>query len=1854
LTTKTRYTITQSLLQYDDTIISRAYRNSDQQKVILKTINFKHNNLTKIDQLKKEFETIHNLNLKSMLNPIALEVLGGQTTLVFEDFENGMSLNQLLCAPMEMEIFLNLAIQIAEALTEIHRHHIIHKNLKPQNILFDTITNSVKITGFEIATFLPREQYAEGPTQLMEGALPYMSPEQTGRMNRTIDGRSDLYSLGIIFYQMLTGTLPFKGTDPLEWIYAHVAHAPPLVTAIIPKIPKIIADLISLLLAKEASDRYLTARGLQYDLEYCLKDWRSVKKINSFVLRQKDISNLLIIPQKLYGRELEFAELLTHFKNVVTRGQVGLTLISGYSGIGKSALVNELAKPIEQEHGFFISGKFDQYNRDIPFSTIVQAFQKLILAILIETEEKISEWKTKIEETLGDNAQLVIDVIPQIELIIGKQIPVFELPLTETLGRFRHVFQRFILMFAERKHPLTLFLDDLQWADAASLSLISDLATSQENNYLFIVGTYRDNEVDPSHPLIYIINHLKNNNVSIGNIELKPFSFINITQCLADTLQTSSTEISELAKLVYEKTEGNPFFTKQFMIAIHEENLLYFNEDTSKWQWNLEKIHSKSYTDNVIDLILRKLHRLPQMTLKTLKQLACFGNKVEIKTLAMILNCSEENLQTKLWDALVNSIIVQINGSYQFLHDRLFEATYSLIPEQERAFEHLQLARFFLADFSLEERDNKLFEIVNHLNLAIEIIDDLEGEILAASLNLAAAKKARNATAFKSAANYCHQGQTFLGLNAWMIDKEDLFTLTFSLTLLRAECALTSGTFEETETQLSLLLENARTPLEKSSALKIKIDLLTAKGNSHQALFEAFDCMQLFDIELSLNPGLVKCNYINSKIDKRIQKLGLAAMTTLPLMVDKNIEAAMSVLAGMLPNAYFLDANLHRMIACHMIDLTLTYGVSLYSPMALAAQGFELCGLERYQEGYQYALIAEKLIKHHGFMAIRPQVYNLMGGCIFPWTQHFASAIEFLHQGMLDVGGDFIYSCFSQYYITLLSFKSGVTLEKANQIADNAIKYITIKKYENIADTVLLIQQLIKCLQGKTFGFTTFDDPEFNEVQWVAKLATHPFQLLTTLFHFYKLQSAIFYNDLDTALIFADSTEPLLYHWRGSEMKFEFAYYASLAISGSWNHIEEKNKAQWKKKLYQYGHLLNKWAYINPTCFQHRAFLINAEIAGIENNDTKAQKYYLEAINSSLNNGLIQHAALSYERAAYFYKSKGFDLIADTYLNEALIKYDAWGAQGKVNQLCTLFPKLSLRKNQLLNTTLIARPEQLDLLSVIKASQAISSEIDLDKLITRLLNIVLELSGAQCVKLILSHASALSIEAEVFITADGLKTEILNTEPISQSKNIPISLLRLVQKTKTLLILNENVPDTKIYSMDEYIVRNRPKSILCLPILKGSELFGILYLENKMITGLFSGEKLNALEFIASQAAISLQNAQFYKNLKEENIQRTLAQMALHASQEQLQAIIDSSSTIIYMKDLEGKYLLINRTFENLFNIAKKEIIGKTDFMIFPKEMAETFHFHDQLVLKTNETQEIEETFIQSDKVHTYISIKFPLPNSAGKAYAICGISTDITDRKKIESEKELLLNQEKLALISAQRSIEARDDFISIASHELNTPLTPLKIYLDMLNKALNDVPIEAIPKIELLKKALGKTDNTLDRLTKLTKNLLDVSTITSGQLILRTEEFNLSKLLKERCTNIHFEKKQYNEKISTNIEDDIIGRWDRKRIEQVIKNILSNAIKYGENKEIVITLKKVNDKAILVIRDHGIGIAPIEQNKIFERFERATSIKHYEGLGLELYISNEFIKAHGGTINLQSEFGHGSTFTIELPLNF
>jgi predicted ATPase/C4-dicarboxylate-specific signal transduction histidine kinase len=1442
------------------------------------------------------------------VRPVALNRQGRRIELVLEDPGPGAAgLDRLLGSPIELGRFLRLAINLAGALGKLHERGLIHKDIKPVNILVDALSDRVWFTGFGFASRRRREQHAAEPPEVIAGTLAYMAPEQTGRMNRSIDSRSDLYSLGITLYQMLTGVLPFEASDAMGWVHCHVARQPPRPSERLAGVPEPISAIVLKLLAKSAEERYQTAAGLETDLKKCWLELERTGRIKAFPLGLEDVPDRLLIPEKLYGRQQECQILQDAFDRVAASGKPELILVTGYSGIGKSSLVHELQKLIVLPRATFISGKFDQTKRDIPYAALAQAFRPLVHQILVKSEEEVEHWKNIILNALGPNSQLMINLVPELELVIGKQPGPPGLPRQRRQNRFEAVLRAFIGIFARKENPLVLFLDDLQWLDSATLKLLEQLLTDSSVQHLLLIGAYRNNElvdhpeehrlkfhtgsagatrwlehfqrsrakgftdnvvVITRHPLQLALASIRESEAVVQEIVLNPLSLADVNRLLGDALRCEFDRARPLAELVHEKTRGNPFFTLQFLTNLSEERLLEFEAGAALWRWDIERIRAKDLTDNVVDLMIGKLNRLSGETQETLKQLAYLGSGAEAVTLASVQGVSENQLHAALWEAVREGLVLPEGGAYSFLNDRVQQAAYALTPESERAAVHLRIGRLLLSRMPPEEVEEGIFKLVNQFNRGTALIDSLQEREQIAKFNLIAGIRAKNSTAYTSALTYFGTGRQLLAADTW----ERQYALIFALEFHQAECEFLTGNLTVAEERLSMLSHHARDLPDSAAVARLQTELYGALDRSDRAVAAAFDYLQRAGINWPLHPTN---DELRQEYEQALQQLGnrsIESLLDLPTMTDPACRATVDLLTALEAHAFFVDQNLRRLVVARSVNLSLKYGNSDGSCLAYVQFGWLVAPpFGHYQTAFRFGQLGLDLVEKLGLERFRTRVSQDFAYFISPWSRPLRNSIELVRHSFFTAleTGDLKYAVFSCDRLVTMLLGAGDSLSEVQREAETGLEFARKARFGFVADIIIGHLRFIRALRGLTAGLSSFDDAEFDESRFEQSLRTNPnFVFARCWYWIRKLQALFHANDYEAALQAASMAEPLLQTGPGHFEWAEYTFYSALAQAAHYDSASPEQKAQFQATLASHRQQIAALAENCPENFGNRAALIAAEIARIEGRQQDAEILYEKAIESAREHGFIQNEAIAHEVAAQFYSARGFETTANAYLRNARYCYLRWGAAGKVEQLDQRYQVIAQEASLRSIVQIVEPVRQVDLETVTKASQAISSEIVLEKLIETLLIITLQHGAAERALLILQRGDNQQIAAEATSVRD--KIAVYSRESTLTSSELPESLIRYVIRTQERVILSDASTDN-IFSEDEYIRQKRPRSVLGLPLIKRRRLIGTLYLENNLAPDVFAPNRLAALELIASQAAISLEQARLYAELTRAN-----------------------------------------------------------------------------------------------------------------------------------------------------------------------------------------------------------------------------------------------------------------------------------------------------------------------------------------------------------------------------------------------
>jgi PAS domain S-box-containing protein len=1418
-------------------------------------------------RLEHEYSLAADLDPAWAARPLALTHYEGQTVLIVQD-PGGEPLDQLLernnGQPLDLTRFLRIAIGLTKALGQVHRQGLIHKDIKPANVLVDDDEN-VWLTGFGIASQLPHERQATAPPEMIAGTLAYMAPEQTGRMNRSIDTRSDLYSLGVTLYQMLTGRLPFAAADAMEWVHCHIARqpTPPDSSA---KLPETLSAIIMRLLAKTVEERYQTAVGLEADLRQCLTEWETHGRIDAFSLGTHDVPDRLLIPEKLYGREREVNALLEAFDRVVVHGTTELVLVSGYSGVGKSSVVNELHKVLVPPLGLFAAGKFDQYKRDIPYATLAQAFQTLVRQILVKSEGEMGQWRGALRDAVGPNGQLIVNLIPELEFILGKQPPVPDLPPREAQNRFQLVFRRFLGAFARPEHPLALFFDDLQWLDEATLDLLERLVTHPEVRHLLVVGAYRDNEVSSSHPFMRTMGAIRKVGARMQEIVLVPLRLDDVGRLVADALHCERDAAYPLAQLVQEKTGGNPFFAIQFFTALADEGLLWFDPVTRTWQWDMNRIRAKGYTDNVVDLMAGKLKLLSTTTQEALKQLACLGNVAEVATLTLVHGETEEEIHTSLWEAVRTGLILRQEKSYAFLHDRIQEAAYTLIPEGERAGAHLRIGRVLLASMTADGLAEHLFDVANQLNRGAigPMVMERDEKTRVASINLLAGRKATAAAAYASARAYFSSGMALLEEEDWAAHYE----LMFSLWLECARAELLNSNVEECEQLIEELFPRATSKVDQAAVYCLSIQSHTQKSENDQAVDSARACLRLFGIDLPVHPSWETLQAEYDSVSQSLAGRPPESLIDQPLMIDREIEAAMQVLSTLVPAAFLIDVRLWCMLISRMVKIGIQHGASGAAAHAYGDWGGALGHIfHQYREADRFSKLACDLIEKYGFIAHRAEVYYAMA-LIALFTHPVATAIDCFRTTVCAgiETGDLAFASYGKHQIITGLLLRNDPLDEVWRESEAAWDLVREARYGDTLDIIGSQQRFIATMQGETANLSAYSDAHFDEAKFESELSGAKLPLMICWYWILKLKARFLSGDFAEALDAAERAQSLLSASTAHIQLLDYFFYYALTVAVCYENASAEQRQAWRQLLAEHVEQLRLWAEINPSTFADKHALLLAEIARLEGRDADAMRLYEQAIQAAREHGFVQNEGSAHEVAARYYSTRGVDRVAHAYLRNARNCYERWGAFGKVKQLDERYPRLHDKRDAMSSTATIGTSGgQLDVETVVKASQALSSEIVLPKLIEKLLRIAVEHAGAERGLLICLRGDELQIEADA-ATGHG-NLEVTVRQRAATPSDLPQSVLHYVIRTRERVVLDDASVD-KLYSDDDYVRQKRPRSVLCLPILKQTKLVGAFYLENNLTPCAFTADRVAVLELLASQAAISLENASLYSDLQ--------------------------------------------------------------------------------------------------------------------------------------------------------------------------------------------------------------------------------------------------------------------------------------------------------------------------------------------------------------------------------------------------
>jgi predicted ATPase/GAF domain-containing protein/anti-anti-sigma regulatory factor len=1469
------YTLLERIHDGPGAAIHRGRRTKDGVGVVLKLLKSDIPAPADIERLASEHELLRRLDLPGVPRPLGLETHDGRLALVLSA-PPGRPLGDVLRAQrLGLEMALRIGFALAQVLAALHRHGVVHGDLRPGTTIVDLEPCTVTLIDFGVSAGLARRgegTRAEPPPS----ELAYASPERTGRMNRRADHRSDLYSLGVVLYEMLTGAPPFVSRDPIEIVHGHVARPPAPVHERAPEVPHLVSDIVARLLEKAAEDRYQTASGLAADLTECLVRLRRDGRIDAFPLGQQDRAAVPHMPSRLHGRDAELSTL-AEATTRAGRGGVELVLLAGPSGVGKSSLADALGADVARKGGYFAAGKCDQIHQSAPFAPFTQACRALVRRALAEPPDALADLAARLGHALGPNGRVVADLVPELERILGRQPPVPELGPTEAQNRFHLAFQRFLCAFCARERPLALFLDDLQWADPASLKLLSALLTDPETSHLVVLGAYRDNEVDDGHPLTRALAELRERGGRTTIVSLAPLDARAVAGLLADALGAEPAAVAELSALLHERTGGNPFFLNQLLQALGREGLLAWGD--RRGAWDLDAIRAAT-GDDVGALLSSELDALAPEVRHALALAACVGHRVDLGTLALLLDRRAEDVATMLREAQRVRLLVPVTDdgdaspvTFRFLHDRVQQACYALLAEAPRRAAHLRIGRRLRAELSDDPHDEALFAVAHHLRLGAALLTEPGERADASQVLCAAGLRARARAAYEAAADFLETSAALLDEASFARDHR----ATFDLHAAWAECAYLSGRAEEAEALCEKLLTHAQSWPERARVTRQRIHLRTNLGHFADAVGIAREALATRGIELPVTEEA--CSATLSRkldevhallVDRRIEDLVDA-----PDLADPDLEATLELLTSAAVAGYYVSPLIHAIGSLEQVSISLRHGHSPLSSGAYASYGFllaALCG--RYEEAGAFGALAVELSRRRPAPLLAPQVQDIYGT-----FGHFCTpvriALDHLEEAFRlgDELGEFIFASYAADNSVVYRLALGASLPALREDIDRYLAFVQRARDALSVAHLAVSKQIVDNLEGRTRGRRTLNGDGFEEEGFPEEQERAGRSPVAFWFHVARLMILFLRGDHAGALEAALLAEPRAPSAAGQYNTTELSFFTCLAAAARAGEAEPAEAARCREILDRHATKIAAWAATCPANYRHKRLLVSAEIARLEGRHDEAMDAYEGAIEAARAEGFLRDEAIAAERYARFHLARRRPRVARMYLADAHAGYVRWGATDKAAELAAEHEAVLLPDagGSVTATGRAGSPgtnagadAAVDAAALVRAAQTLVSEVDLARVLEHLLRIAAESAGARRGVLLLDRDGQLSIEARL----DGARVEVGPSTPLARATDLPVNVLRYVARTGEPVVLGDAAREHR-FAADPYLAREKPRSILCLAMTQNERLTGVLYLEHGAVTDAFSPARVELSGLLASLSATAVENARLYARVEE-------------------------------------------------------------------------------------------------------------------------------------------------------------------------------------------------------------------------------------------------------------------------------------------------------------------------------------------------------------------------------------------------
>ncbi|WP_207062996.1 AAA family ATPase [Motiliproteus sp. SC1-56] len=1849
-------------------IIDRGLRLIDDQPVIIKRLAPHARSEENLNRLQHEYNLLRELEIPGVVQPLEYRAEALEPAVVFAD-PGGVPASELLLARRcSWHQWLPIVIHLSETLGRLHRAGVIHRQLNPSNLLINPDTQTATLVNFCLATGAGDEPVTGDLAPLSSKGLPYIAPEQTGRINRSVDYRTDFYSFGATLYQMLSHAPPFSADDDLTLLHSHIARHPLPPHRLNPALPEVLSRITLKLLAKDNAQRYLSSFGLTQDLRHCYRCWMETASIPLFSIAAQDISERFEIPQTLYGRESTIERLQQLLQRRALSGQGATTgqsriltaqelvLISGYAGVGKTSLVQEIQQSIQLHNGRFVRGKFDPFPS--PYSGFLKALRSLIRQLLAEPEARVAQWRQKLDSTLGTQAPLMVQMLPELGLLMGDG----QVGAGPNRPEDRHLparlFRTLLQTFATAEQPLVLLLDDLHWADQASLNLIQALTQGGQRPSLLLIASYRDNEVPADHPLRSLLNALQRAPVQITEIELQPLPLPQVTRLVADTLCCAPSACAGLAKICLDKTQGNPFFLRQFLISLHDSGLIRFTGE--RWHWDEAQIREQAITDNVVDLLLQKMQRLTRQTRDALQLAAGIGSQFDLHTLAVVSERSLQQAAKDLLPALKEGLVAPLEeplhlarepGSgrqgYRFAHDRVHQAAYALVAADQRQTLHLQIARMMQQNLNRAESDNRTFEITNHFNLARSLLSTHGERLQLAHLNLKAGRRARDAAAFDAASDYLQRGLDQLPQGGW----RSHYALTLELHHAAIEVAYIRGDYAALEPLAAEVLSQAVDLLDQVPVYEVRIQSQVARNQFSAALETALTVLRLLGVDLPESPSRQRTGAGVMKIRWLLRRHPPTAILGAARMKDRRMLAATSILVSMFGAIKFSSSALRTLVMAKQVELCLRHGLTPVSAQVFAGYAGVLCGrVKTVEQGYALGQLALQLDQREPSPSRHQRTLYLFDTYVRHWKEPLRASCESLLRGyrLAADNGDMEWGAYCLAAHIQFAFLQGGDLSGLQQRFDEHVKWLRRSGQKQSVQYSLFTLQVIDNLRYPRPHPTWLDGKYYQEDFMMAEHRAGNHRTAICLHHFYKALLGYLFGEIDAAVAHCDAARPYLPYIGGT---YTFAFHPfldGLCRLAQLPGLPPRQRGPALRRVRKGIRQLNNWARHCPHNHRHHLVLLQAELDAARGRGAAAIDRYDEAIALARDNGFPLVEALANERAGVYHLHKDRTAVAAAYLNEARRCYRQLGAEAKREQLEDAHPAVFVPDPMGAAHARAAHSERqpphsaplgftnqtIDIASVVKASQAISDEIVLERLLARLMKLVIENVGAQRALLVLKRDQRLWLEAEAEV--DG-EVRFFSGQSLHTSDRLPVSLVQYVARTQETLLLDDSRHQDMLMQ-DSYIKQQRPCSLLCAPVVYQGNLSAVLYLENNDNRDVFQAQRVQILHVLLAQAAISIENATLYQSLTQ--------------SEQEFRSLFENAIEGIFRSSLEGRFISVNPALAALLGYD-----SAPQFLTAIKDIGQQC-FADQNDLRqlraalTRDRRvrnfETRWSRIDGSPVYVSLSIRSVLDDGGALRYYE-GSVTDISERRA-RDEAELAQKAAHLAREKAEAANQAKSQFLATMSHEIRTPMNGILGMAQLLKRgALSE---EQRAQVDTLQQS-GQA------LLGILNDVLDLAKIESGQLELENAPFHLDDWLDEVDTilsplaaakGLAFSLDRPTEPIPP-----VTG--DRRSLNQILMNLGTNAIKFTEQGGIHLRVRFQQIHAgrlglQVTVADSGIGIPESVRGRIFQDFSQADSsiTRRYGGTGLGLSICRQLVELHQGRIGYESQVGKGSRFWFEI----